>query len=385
MRVRVIDLDGSITSQERLIRAFRPEVIDIRPSGPSLRLACRWSRFFRFEQRLDRLIDRDAGPAIHLLGSGDFHHLTLALLRRIDQPFNLLVLDNHSDWAGGVPVLHCGTWLNHAARLHNVRRIFHVGGDRDFDNWARWLAPTDALRSGKIVPLPAVRTFKSGFWKNVPHQPLRARPEAMIDGDRLEDVISPYLDELDRWPLYVSLDKDVLWLPESITNWDAGNLDLQEVREVLQFFLKASSDELVGMDIVGQAQTLDEQIHVLRENWANYDFFFLHFKYTDSTGEDGDFAGKVARIEELDAAMPKITALNPTVLIVTGDHSTPSRLKSHSWHPVPTLLVSDICRPDTCETFGEAQCLRGGLGQFEAKYLMTLALANAERLGKFGA
>ncbi len=251
MRVRVIDLDGSVTSQERLIRAFRPEVIDMRRTGPSLRLACRWSRFFRFEQRLDRLIDHDAGPAIHLLGSGDFHHLTLALLRRINQPFNLLVLDNHSDWVGGSPMLHCGSWLNHAAKLHNVRRIFHVGGDRGFDNRTRWLAPTDALRSGKIVTLPAVRTFNTGFWKHTPHQPLRARPEAIIDSERLEDVISPYLDDLDRWPLYVSLDKNVLWLPESITNWDAGHLDMQEVREVLQFFLKASSDELAGMDIVG--------------------------------------------------------------------------------------------------------------------------------------
>jgi 2,3-bisphosphoglycerate-independent phosphoglycerate mutase len=121
------------------------------------------------------------------------------------------------------------------------------------------------------------------------------------------------------------------------------------------------------------------------ENWDKYDFFFLHYKYTDSTGEDGNFAAKVQRIEELDAAIPRITALKPTVLIVTGDHSTPSFLKSHSWHPVPTLLVSDCCRPDGNPAFGERNTIRGGLGQFEAKYLMTLALANAGRLGKYGA
>lgn len=142
---------------------------------------------------------------------------------------------------------------------------------------------------------------------------------------------------------------------------------------------------LVGMEIVGQATTLEQQVDVLARHWREYDFFFLHFKYTDSTGEDGNFAGKVARIEELDAILPRITALGPTVLIVTGDHSTPSRLKSHSWHPVPTLLVSDVCRADACTAFGERECLRGGLGQFEAKYLMSLALANAGRLGKFGA
>ena len=142
---------------------------------------------------------------------------------------------------------------------------------------------------------------------------------------------------------------------------------------------------LVGMDIVGSAQTLSEQMDTLEQVWAKYDFFFIHFKYTDSTGEDGNFAEKVKRIEELDAILPRITELNPTVTIVTGDHSTPSYLKGHSWHPVPTLLVSDCCRPDPHATFNETTCITGGLGHFEAQYLMTLAMANAGRLGKFGA
>ena len=142
---------------------------------------------------------------------------------------------------------------------------------------------------------------------------------------------------------------------------------------------------LVGMDIVGNAQSLEEQIDELVANWDRYDFFFLHFKYTDSTGEDGNFSEKVARIEELDSVLGRIQKLNPNVLIVTGDHSTPSYLKSHSWHPVPTLLVSDCCRPDPHSTFNETTCITGGLGHFEAQYLMTLALANAGRMGKFGA
>jgi 2,3-bisphosphoglycerate-independent phosphoglycerate mutase len=142
---------------------------------------------------------------------------------------------------------------------------------------------------------------------------------------------------------------------------------------------------LVGMDIVGKAQTLGEQIDVLSEQWNSYDFFFIHFKYTDSTGEDGAFDKKVERIEELDAILPRITALHPAVLIVTGDHSTPSLLKSHSWHPVPTVLAARACRTDRCTSFGEDQAIGGGLGIFEAKYLMLLALANAERLGKYGA
>jgi 2,3-bisphosphoglycerate-independent phosphoglycerate mutase len=139
------------------------------------------------------------------------------------------------------------------------------------------------------------------------------------------------------------------------------------------------------MALVGKAQSLDEQIDELARHWEEFDFFFLHFKYTDSTGEDGDFAEKVRRIEELDRALPRIEALRPDVLIVTGDHSTPSRLKSHSWHPVPTLLVADTCRPDGLAAFSEKDCLRGGFGIFPAKHLMLLAMAHAGRFGKFGA
>lgn len=142
---------------------------------------------------------------------------------------------------------------------------------------------------------------------------------------------------------------------------------------------------LVGMQIVGSARTLAEQVEVLKAHWSAYDFFFIHFKYTDSTGEDGNFAEKVRQIETLDAVIPQIRALQPAVMIVTGDHSTPAFLKSHSWHPVPTLLVSDCCRPDGCQEFSERAALRGGLGQFPAKYLMPLALANAGRLEKYGA
>jgi 2,3-bisphosphoglycerate-independent phosphoglycerate mutase len=142
---------------------------------------------------------------------------------------------------------------------------------------------------------------------------------------------------------------------------------------------------LVGMDVLECGSTLGEQIETLKNVWGRYDFFFIHFKYTDSTGEDGNFPGKVEMVEKLDAEIPRVRALNPDVFIVTGDHSTPSKLKSHSWHPVPTLLVAKSARTDRVTEFGEEACLRGGLGQFAAKHLMTLALAHAGRLAKYGA
>jgi 2,3-bisphosphoglycerate-independent phosphoglycerate mutase len=142
---------------------------------------------------------------------------------------------------------------------------------------------------------------------------------------------------------------------------------------------------LVGMDVVDAGATLADQIDTLHRLWGQYDFFFLHYKYTDSTGEDGNFGAKVEMIERLDAQLPRVRQLKPDVLIVTGDHSTPSKMRSHSWHPVPVVLVSKTCRADPVVEFGETQCLRGGLGHIQARYLMPLAMAHAGRLGKYGA
>ncbi len=142
---------------------------------------------------------------------------------------------------------------------------------------------------------------------------------------------------------------------------------------------------LVGMDIADAGSTLEDQVQTMRRLWDQYDFFFLHYKYTDSTGEDGNFAAKVEMIERFDVGVGQVRELKPDVLLVTGDHSTPSKLKSHSWHPVPVVLTADTCRPDGVTEFGEQQCLSGGLGQVPAMYLMPLALAHAGRLGKYGA
>jgi 2,3-bisphosphoglycerate-independent phosphoglycerate mutase len=142
---------------------------------------------------------------------------------------------------------------------------------------------------------------------------------------------------------------------------------------------------LLGMDVVDCGPDLESEIDALHAAWENYDFFFVHYKATDSRGEDGDFDAKVAAIEELDRAIPRIMEKGPDVIVVTGDHSTPSAMASHSWHPVPALLSAVTCRRDSVETFGETACIRGGFSQMPTKHLMALALAHAGRLRKFGA
>jgi 2,3-bisphosphoglycerate-independent phosphoglycerate mutase len=142
---------------------------------------------------------------------------------------------------------------------------------------------------------------------------------------------------------------------------------------------------LVGMELVASGPTFAEQVEALAGAWERYDYFFVHYKYTDSRGEDGDFAAKAACIEEVDEALPRIVGLEPDVLVVTGDHSTPALLKGHSWHPSPLLLRSRWERRDDVDSFGERACAAGGLGTFHAVDLLPLMLANAQRLNKFGA
>jgi len=142
---------------------------------------------------------------------------------------------------------------------------------------------------------------------------------------------------------------------------------------------------LVGMKVLPESENLKDQLESLRRSYAEYDFLFLHFKKTDARGEDGNFQGKVKAIEELDDALPDLLRLNPDVLLVTGDHSTPATLAMHSWHPVPFMLRSKWCRADDVVEFSERACLAGGLGRFPATDIMPLAMANALKLDKFGA
>jgi hypothetical protein len=252
MDVRILDLDGSLVAQKALLRR-RTHAYASHDWGPRIRLACSFGRFQRFERALaDRLggtVDR--APRLTLYGSGDFHHVSLALLRRQARPFNLLVLDNHPDWMRGLPFLHCGTWLYHAARLPQVRQVFHVGGDVDFDNAFRWMAPWPMLREGRITTFPAVRPFRRGAWKAIGHEPLRPAADTPLTAERLEELLRPHRLQLARWPLYVSLDKDVMTPDDAVVNWDSGHLRLSDVSVILKGFEDAARGNLIGMDIVG--------------------------------------------------------------------------------------------------------------------------------------
>ena len=142
---------------------------------------------------------------------------------------------------------------------------------------------------------------------------------------------------------------------------------------------------LVGMDVLDCGDTFDSQVKTVRQETGDYDFVFLHFKKTDSAGEDGDFDVKVKALETVDSALPSLLDGEFQVVVVTGDHSTPCLLKAHSWHPVPLIMHSEFSGLDSVSEFTEKACAAGALGHIAAKHIMPLALANALRLKKFGA
>jgi 2,3-bisphosphoglycerate-independent phosphoglycerate mutase len=143
--------------------------------------------------------------------------------------------------------------------------------------------------------------------------------------------------------------------------------------------------KLIGIDVLDTGFTLEEKFNTLEKYYKDYNFFFLHIKQVDTAGEDGNFDLKVQLIEEVDQYLGRMIKLKPDVIVVTSDHSTPAVLALHSWHPVPVLIHSKHCRSDKLTKFSEQSCLRGGLGKFPAMQLMPLVMANALKLGKFGA
>jgi 2,3-bisphosphoglycerate-independent phosphoglycerate mutase len=156
---------------------------------------------------------------------------------------------------------------------------------------------------------------------------------------------------------------------------------------IAQYPMYRGLARLVGMDVLTRPESYDSMYQQLSDNYSRYDFFFVHFKKTDSYGEDGNFESKVKVIEEIDGWVQQLTNLKPDVLLITGDHSTPSVMKSHSWHPVPALFhcYNGMGRIDHNTSFGEMQCGQGGLGRMQMKNIILEALASAGRINKFGA
>ncbi len=216
-----------------------------------------------------------------------------------------------------------------------------------------------------------------------PLAPAAERPEA----ERTAAIVARFVDEArrrlaGREPANMILLRGFARRPDWPRFPDVFGL---RAAAIAQYPMYRGVAKLVGMEAIEVGPARDDLIAALARAWPVHDFAFAHVKETDKAGEDGDFDRKVAVIEELDGYVPRLLDLAPDVLLVTGDHSTPAALRSHSWHPVPFLLWSRTCRPDEVDRFGERWCRRGAGGLRRANELMPLALAHAGRLARFGA
>jgi 2,3-bisphosphoglycerate-independent phosphoglycerate mutase len=232
--------------------------------------------------------------------------------------------------------------------------------------------------SGKLIDTDPQMISKQ------PLQPKSLSP----DGQKTVDLVNQFLEQTknvlaDQHPANMILLRGFSKKPNWPTFEEAFGL---KSAAIAGYPMYKGLARLLDMDILETGITINDEFTTLEENWNGYDFFYLHVKKTDSYGEDGNFDKKISIIEETDKEIPRLLNLNPDVIIVTGDHSTPSLMKAHSWHPVPVMLYSKYCRPDNVKHFGERECITGGLGpRFPAEDLMPLALANSQRLEKFGA
>lgn len=235
------------------------------------------------------------------------------------------------------------------------------------DHLSEKVADTDPLQTGE---------------KRLP--PRALHPDAKLTADRVEQFLEEARKILaDERPANSVLLRGFSLKPDIKGMKDSFGL---KAAAVASYPMYRGLARLLGMEAPDCGESMDERIGVIEKRWRDFDFFFLHEKRTDSAGEDGDFEKKVACIEAVDSAIPRLMHLQPDVFVVTGDHSTPARLKSHSWHPVPVMLFSKMCRPDEVDKFCERACRSGYLGpRFPTTDLMPLVLANAMRLNKFGA
>lgn len=226
---------------------------------------------------------------------------------------------------------------------------------------------TDPLKDGFASNPARARDTRAERTANLVNEYLRIAGELLADEDQANMILLRGFDRIPDLPKYDDLFK------------------LCAASIAVNGMYKGVS-RLVGMQVLPvEGSDIADEFTTLEQYWDQFDFFYIHIKQTDTHGEDGDFDRKVKAIESVDAQIPRLLALNPDVVLVTGDHSSPAMLKSHSWHPVPALLYGKHVREDNIPEFGERACARGSLGIMPAKDFIPLMLANAGRIQKYGA
>eukprot|EP01119_Soliformovum_irregulare_P011439 TRINITY_DN2860_c0_g1_i1.p1 TRINITY_DN2860_c0_g1~~TRINITY_DN2860_c0_g1_i1.p1 ORF type:complete len:383 (+),score=84.26 TRINITY_DN2860_c0_g1_i1:3-1151(+) len=280
IHLNVLDLDGTLLLQSELLNTFeRTTIYMMQEWGPQLRMGCAYGTYYRFENFLNATLpdpnpQREINQAastleVSMVGSNDFHHVSLLLLRRIRYRFNVVIFDNHPDWFQFAPMMHCGCWLNHVAKLPTVGTIFHMGGRSGEFNETGFVTPWAELISGKIKVFPAYSKWTQGRWSKVPQTPLAFfsnMPGKMITKERIRSYLEPYRRQLQELPLVITLDKDVMRRDDAVQNWNSGFLSKEEIGVILEVL--AEFAVITVVDILGEWSPV--KTRGLFRKWLNH-------------------------------------------------------------------------------------------------------------------
>jgi arginase family enzyme len=227
LKAVILDTDNSVKRQG-LDQHFAMDTTDLADIRTNLQFYADRHGQRAFKSKITS--NKDVEPILHLLGSGDFHHLTLMILEQLSAPFLLVVFDNHTDCSSLGPKYHCGNWLYHAAQLPHCRKILHVGATEGRGILSWYTGIHQLLNEGKLVLLPG---------------------RDLTGPDCIETFIDAFsfLRSV-RSPVYVSVDKDVLAREESPGDWDNGVMSMANLRMMLAHIVRTYP--VTGADITGE-------------------------------------------------------------------------------------------------------------------------------------
>lgn len=209
------------------------------------------------QAELERRLQAYPINGVHFLDSGNYHYLTRLFTKRIEEPYQLVFFDNHNDMQPSMipDLLSCGAWAKQVMEEDShLERMFLIGPSQSTINEI----PLDIL-SDKRQKLVCVS------WEEL-QEGGRQRLQNKLDG---QDMLSVH------FPVYLSIDKDVLSQEYARTNWDQGEMELSTLEEILQWI--KSRNRIIGVDICGEFpdapafQTLEVQHINERTNEVLYE------------------------------------------------------------------------------------------------------------------
>lgn len=258
MRIRLLDLDASLTEQPALREAVErghATCIGLRDLAPRLRIVASRNALRELQQRLNAEESEGVGAtSVDFFGSGDFHHITAVLLARFREPLTVIHIDNHPDWVRWPRTFNCGGWVNRAIELPHVRRIITLGPCSDDLKWPELkMANLAALSRGDLELYPWRHAPSRVFGQYGAGPSFTSRAGHLVWRTLADEPWETFLEWLvDRIPtdaVYLTLDKDALSVSEAVTNWDQGEMRVDHVLALLARLTNAR--RLVGADVCG--------------------------------------------------------------------------------------------------------------------------------------